>query len=65
MNFDDDDEEFFLDDEPEEVEQKMTKRDIVEGYAKEGVDTARIAELSGIPRGEVELILELMDFTES
>ncbi|NQT57775.1 MAG: hypothetical protein HQ557_02210 [Bacteroidetes bacterium] len=65
INFEDDDEDFFLEDEPEEVEQKLTKRDIVEGYGKEGLDTARISELSGIPRGEVELILELIDFTES
>ena len=43
----------------------MTKRDIIEGYLQEGLDTARISELSGIPRGEVELIIELIEFTES
>jgi hypothetical protein len=43
----------------------MSKKETVQRYASLGKEAAEISEITGIPRGEVELILELNDFTRS
>ncbi len=61
---DEEDLQLYMDDEVQTIEEKLSKREIVQRYANEGKDSSSIAAITGIPRGEVELILELMDFTK-
>jgi uncharacterized phage infection (PIP) family protein YhgE len=49
----------------EEFAGRMSKKETVQRYASLGKEAAEISEITGIPRGEVELILELNDFTRS
>ncbi|MCF7943206.1 MAG: hypothetical protein K9L21_02105, partial [Spirochaetia bacterium] len=65
MTDDEEDIQLYMDDEEvQAIEEKLSKREIVQRYASEGKDSSSIAAKTGIPRGEVELILELMDFTK-
>jgi myosin heavy subunit len=65
MTDDEEDIQLYMDDdEVQAIEEKLSKREIVQRYASEGKDSSSIAAMTGIPRGEVELILELMDFTK-
>lgn len=59
--------ESFIDEEPEEEELplgKDSKKDLVKRYRDQGMNPSEIAAEMDIPRGEVEVLLELIRFTE-
>ncbi len=67
----DDEEEIILDDEDEETDElkpaapaiSPDKRSLVEEHLREGFSVSEIAELTDIPKGEIELIKELSEFS--
>jgi DNA-directed RNA polymerase specialized sigma24 family protein len=61
----------FLDDDDEETDElkpaapaiSPDKRSLVEEHLREGFSVSEIAELTDIPKGEIELIKELSEFS--